>query len=40
MRFNFLNEKFGKKILPEENCQGSHSLLSQKEKNKSAALLN
>ena len=40
MRFNFLNEKFGKKILLEGNCQESHSLLSQKEKKKSAALLN
>ena len=40
MRFNILNEKFGKKILPEKNCQESHFLLSQKEKNENAALLN
>ena len=32
MHLNCLNEKFGKKILPEDNCQESHFLLSQKAK--------
>ena len=40
MQLNFVNEKSGKKIPPEENCQVSYFLLNQKEKNKSTAFLN
>ena len=32
MYLKCLNEEFGKKILPENNCQETHFLLSQKAK--------